>query len=102
MIRLATLACIVTFGTGLPATADGQWTWNGENGGTASGARSCSGGDGAGYACSGQSTYVGPEGHTATHTWQGTGTATAGQRGVTTTGPAGETRTRTFNWQRDN
>jgi hypothetical protein len=101
MIRLATLLCAITFGAGLPAVAESEWTWTGPNGGTASGARDCSASGGS-YACSGQSTYVGPEGRTATRTWQGTGTATAGQRTVTTTGPDGQPRTRTFNWQRDN
>jgi hypothetical protein len=101
MTRLATLLCIITFSAGLPAMADGQWTWIGANGGTASGAGDCSASGGS-YTCTGQTTYIGPEGRTTTRTRLGTGTATAGQRSVTTTGPAGETRTRNSTWQRSN
>jgi hypothetical protein len=102
MIRLATLACVISLGAGLPAVADGQWTWNGPNGGTAEGTRSCAGNGSGGYACSGQSTYVGPNGRQARTDWTSTGTASEGQRTGTTTGPNGQTRTRSFTWQRDN
>ncbi len=101
MMRLISLLCIATLCTSIPAFADTQWTRTGPNGGTATGTQSCSGGGGGGYACSGQSTYIGPEGRTGTRTWQGTGTREGGQRTTTTTRPSGEPRTRTFTWQRN-
>jgi hypothetical protein len=102
MIRLATLACAITFAAGLPALADGQWTWQGANGGSAEGTRSCTGNGNGGYACAGSSTHVGPNGYTARNDWTSTGTATEGQRTGTTTGPGGQIRTRHFIWQRGN
>jgi hypothetical protein len=101
MTRFAALLCAVTLGTALPALAETTWTGTGPNGGTTTGSRDCSASGGS-YACSGQSTYVGPEGRTRTRAWQGTGTRTEGQRTGTVTAPNGETRTRTFNWQRNN
>jgi hypothetical protein len=101
MTRLISLFCIATLGAALPALADTQWTRTGPNGGTATGARSCTAEAGA-YACSGERTATGAQGRTATQTWQGHGTADGGARTATTIRPNGETRTRTFTWQRDN
>jgi hypothetical protein len=102
MKRFLSVLCIVTLGASLPAMAETTWTFNGPKGGTASGGRDCAGGGNGSYACSGQSTYVGPEGRTATRTWQGTGTATGGARHITTTGPNGQTFNGTRSWQRGN
>jgi hypothetical protein len=102
MTRFLSVLCIVTLGASLPAMADTTWTFNGPKGGTASGTRDCAGSGNGSYACSGQSSYVGPEGRTATRTWQSTGTAAGGERTTTTTGRNGQTYSSTRSWQRGN
>jgi hypothetical protein len=100
MIRFATLACAIALAAPLPTLAETEWSWTGQNSGTAAGARDCTRANGT-FVCSGQSTYTGPQGQTSNQSFESTGNANGGQRVTTFTRPGGESRTRTFNWQRN-
>ena len=96
-LRVLAVAALTMAAPQAFAQSTSSWTIQGSQGGTVNGTRTCTPGGGA-ISCTREGVWVGPQGQTRTVTQDTVRTATGatGQRVVT--GPAG--RTRTGSWQR--
>jgi hypothetical protein len=83
-----------------PAIAETNWSATGPKGGTAAGTTGCSYANGSAN-CNTSSTYTNPLGQEFKRESASSGNRFGGERVTTTTGPNGNTSTKTRSWKRN-